>query len=311
VKIKFSKPLIFIIAIIYWAFCSQYHVVITEILTDWMETPYGRFLPREYVYQFAAFLVIILVIFVAYRFIKGTRKTATLLYWLLVFITIILSYRYLITAPIEIVHYPQYAILSILLAISLDPKKDKFFVIRILLIVTFLGIIDETYQYIYLTKKSSHYLDFNDFFLNQIGSSIGIIMYYGFVKEPVIVESVYKISLSIKKIIISLIALTILFTFLNDRIYFHTTKEIEPGGFSVKEVKTVFYLERIPGKYGNWVEDDKGIGNFFILDPMLGILFMILYGALFGTFDNRFYKSAIEILIKKNSSSNNVVRVKE
>ena len=167
-KIKFSKPLIFIIAIIYWAFCSQYHVVVTEILTDWVETPYGRFLPKEYVYQFAAFLVILVIIFVVYRFIKGTRKTATLLYWLFVFISIILSYRYLITVPIEIVHYPQYAILSILLAISLDPKKDKFFVIRILLIATLLGIVDETYLYLYLTKKSSDYLDFNDFFLNII-----------------------------------------------------------------------------------------------------------------------------------------------
>ncbi|MCX6175450.1 MAG: VanZ family protein [Ignavibacteriales bacterium] len=264
-----------------------------------METPYGRFLPRDYVYEFAAFLVIILVIFVVYRFIKGTRKTATLLYWLFVFISIILSYRYLITAPIEIVHYPQYAILSILLALSLDPKKDKFFVIRILLIVTLLGIIDEAYQYLYLTKKSSDYLDFNDFLLNQIGAAIGIMMYYGFIKEPVIVESVYKISFSMKKIIMSLIALTILFTLLNARIYFRTSKEIEPGGFTVKEGKTVFYLERKPGKYGNWVEDDKGAGYFFILDPILGILFMILYGALFGTFDNRFYSSVIEIFDKK------------
>ncbi len=310
-KIKFSKLLIFILAIIYWAFCSQYHVVVTEILTDWVDTHYGRFVPKDYVYQFAAFLVIFVLIFVVYRLIKGTRKIPTLLYWLFVFISVILSYRYLITAPIEIVHYPQFAILSILLAISLDPKKDKFFIIRILLIVTLLGIIDEVYQYLYLTKKSSDYLDFNDFLLNQIGAAIGIMMYYGFVKEPVIVESVYKISLSMKKIILSLIALTTLFTFLNNRIYFRTSNEIEPGGFTVKEGKTVFYLERKPGKYGNWVEDDKGTGNFFILDPILGILFMILYGAFFGTFDNRFYSSVIEIFIRKNSSSKNVVEVKE
>lgn len=188
---------------------------------------------------------------------------------------------------------------QILLAISLDPKKDKFFVIRILLMVTLLGIIDEAYQYLYLTKKSSDYLDFNDFFLNQIGAAVGIIMYYGFVKAPAVAESVYKISFSMKKIIISLLSLTILFTVLNNRIYFRTENEIEPGGFSVKEGKTVFYLERKPGKYGNWVEDDKGTGNFFILDPVFGILFMILYGALFGTFDNRSYSSVIEIFDKK------------
>lgn len=114
-NIKFSKPLIFIVAIIYWAFCSQYHIVITEILTDWMETPWGKFLPREYVYHFAGFLSLVLIVFIFIRFVKGKERKKTFVFWLYVIISVLLSYRYLITAPIEIVHFPQYAILGILL----------------------------------------------------------------------------------------------------------------------------------------------------------------------------------------------------
>jgi len=300
VKSKIFQHLFFILGILYWAFCSHYHVVITEILTDWMDTPYGRFLPREYVYEFSAFLFFVTLLFILYKSIKGTSRIKTLLYWFFVFLSVVLSYRFLITVPIEIVHFPQYALLSIILAYSLDREKNKFLILKILFIVTILGILDEFYQYVYLTKKSSHYLDFNDFFLNQVGASIGILIYYGFSREPKIDENIKKFTIPIKTLLIVIVGITIIFSLLSSNINFRATHEIEPGGFSEKDGKTIFYLERIPEKFGNWVLDDKETGYFYILDPILGILFLLCYGLLFGTYDRRFYYSFIEVIMKQN-----------
>jgi hypothetical protein len=295
----------FSLALIYWAFCAHYHIVITEILTDWFVTPYGRFLPREYVLEFSAFLILLLLSFIVFKYFNGTRKLISLLYWLFVFLMVILSYIFLITVPIEIIHFPQYAVLALLFAISLDKKKSKFLVIRILLIVTLLGIVDESYQYLYLTAKSSHYLDFNDFFLNQIGASIGILIYYGFTKQPIFPKHSYQLRISIKKIIFSLLLLLAVYSFLSSRVFFRTAEDVEPGGFAYKDGKTVFFLERIPGKYGNWEENDKGTGYFFILDPILGLMLMIIFSLSFGTFDRRILNTEIKLQIESTESRNN------
>jgi hypothetical protein len=304
-NINIYRLFTFTLALMYWVFCTHYHVVITEILTDWFVTPYGRFLPREYVLEFSVFLILLLLSFIVIKYFTGTRKLISTLYWLFIFLMVILSYLFLITVPIEIIHFPQYAVLALLFAISLDRKKSRFLVIRILLIVTFLGIIDEAYQYLYLTAKSSHYLDFNDFFLNQIGTSIGILIYYGFTKQPVHLNNIYQINISIKKVIISLILLTALFSFLSNSVYFRTADEINPGGFSYKDGKTVFYLERIPGKFGNWEENDKGTGYFYILDPIFGIMLMILFSISFGTLDRRILNTKIKLQIESIEPNNN------
>lgn len=292
-------------ALIYWALCTQYHIVITEILTDWFVTPYGRFLPREYVLEFSAFMILLLLWFIVFKYFNGTRKLTSLLYWLFVLISVILSYNFLITVPIEIIHFPQYAILALLFAISFDKNKSKFLVIRILLIVTFLGIADEIYQYTYLTAKSSHYLDFNDFFLNQVGASIGILIYYGFTKQPIFPKHIYQLRISIKKIFFSLLLLITVYSFFSSRVFFRTSEDVEPGGFSYKDGKTVFFFERIPEKYSNWEENDKGTGYFFILDPIFGIMLMILFIISFGTFDRRFLNMKIKLQIESIEPNNN------
>lgn len=298
--IKPARPLIFVLSIVYWILASQYHIVVTEFLTDYWYTPWGRILPKEYTLQIAGFFYLLLLIFIIYRFVRGTRRKATVLYWVFIFIAMILTYQILITTPIELIHYPQYALLSIFISYSLDPKKDKFLVIRVLIIATILGILDEAYQYLYLTMNSSDYLDFNDFFLNEVGVSLGLMIYYGFAAIPAVKDNVKKMTVSVKKIILSFSILTILVMLFYGRIYFRTQEVVDPGGFTVKDGKIAFVMERKPNKFGHWVEKDKGIGNFYILDPFLGTLILILYGMLFGTFDNRFYYSFVEVLIKKN-----------
>lgn len=82
-----------------------------------------------------------------------------------------LSDRLFLFKPIEYIHYPQYAIIAILLTLCLDPQREKFLVGRILFWTTILGIVDEMNQYFFLCSSYGDYLDFNDFFSELAGGS--------------------------------------------------------------------------------------------------------------------------------------------
>jgi hypothetical protein len=79
-----------------------------------------------------------------------------------------LARKYLCVAGIEDIHYPQYAILSFLLARGL-PQIDLAW-----LGATALGVVDEGYQFLALPRGRPTYFDWNDVVLNGIGAAAGI-----------------------------------------------------------------------------------------------------------------------------------------
>jgi hypothetical protein len=69
----------------------------------------------------------------------------------------------------ELVHFPQYFPEGIaLLALTLSPVESLAW-------IALLGGLDETYQYIYLTKGRAAPLDFNDIYMDLIGGAAGIV----------------------------------------------------------------------------------------------------------------------------------------
>jgi hypothetical protein len=83
-----------------------------------------------------------------------------------------ISYRLLIVAPIEYVHYPQYALTAYLLARAGLPMESAF------LIATALGAIDEAHQLAFLPRGTPDYYDWNDVFLNATGAAYGLVILY-------------------------------------------------------------------------------------------------------------------------------------
>ncbi len=80
------------------------------------------------------------------------------------------SYTTMFMINMESVHFPQYALLAILV-FAIMPRFGET-----ILLVTVLGAIDEGYQYWVLDRDADLYLDFNDMVLNLVGAAIGVML---------------------------------------------------------------------------------------------------------------------------------------
>jgi hypothetical protein len=98
------------------------------------------------------------------------RNTRVLILWGSVGLLIFATDRLLIVTNVERIHYPQYAILSILLLMSFG---HEFFVV---FLATFAGMIDEFTQFVWHPQHTK-YLDFNDFVLNALGALLGVTLF--------------------------------------------------------------------------------------------------------------------------------------
>jgi hypothetical protein len=90
-------------------------------------------------------------------------------FWILSFLLMIGTWRFLMANNTELVHFPQYFPEGMaLLALTLSPVESLAW-------IALFGGLDETYQYIYLTKGRAAHLDLNDIYMDVIGGAAGII----------------------------------------------------------------------------------------------------------------------------------------
>ena len=85
-------------------------------------------------------------------------------------IAIALAKGFLLVAAIENIHYPQYALLVIVVVragLALEPAW---------LIAVALGVLDEYYQFLMLPRGTPNYLDADDIVLNALGGLLGVIV---------------------------------------------------------------------------------------------------------------------------------------
>ena len=78
--------------------------------------------------------------------------------------------RVLILNSVENVHFPQYAVIAMLLGRSGLATDTSW------LAATLLGVADEEYQYLFLRAGRPNPLDWNDISLNAIGALLGVAM---------------------------------------------------------------------------------------------------------------------------------------
>ena len=100
---------------------------------------------------------------------KDPGRRIFLILFLLTTLFMVLALFTLMVVNMEAIHYPQYAMLAILIFPLVRRYSDAF------VIASALGIIDEIYQYIVL-NPTFKYLDFNDFILNMLGAGAGLLI---------------------------------------------------------------------------------------------------------------------------------------
>jgi hypothetical protein len=85
-------------------------------------------------------------------------------------VIVAVSQALLVVAPIEYVHYPQYALIAMLLALAELPLEVGW------MVATALGSVDELHQRLTMIRGTPDYFDWNDVVLNATGAAIGLLL---------------------------------------------------------------------------------------------------------------------------------------
>jgi hypothetical protein len=143
-------------------------------LADFLVEKLTRARLDDYLFQVEYLLLLILVLFLGWFIFKSRGKRVYLLFFGgAVGIAAYVANRFLLVVHLEKIHYPQYAILAVLLLLWI---KNAY---RVLKIATCLGIVDELYQWYFLSSnRRTNYIDFNDMILNLLGVLMGILIVF-------------------------------------------------------------------------------------------------------------------------------------
>jgi len=273
----------------YWLGASLLHLEISKIIVSPVYTPLGAFTPAHYSRHFAWILLIVCALIVFLTAINGKARLRTAVYWIMWGAAVYGANRLLVCSPNEYVHYPQYAILAVLLVIWRDPHREKWPIGNLIFWGTALGVADELMQYFFICPSYGDYLDFNDFLLNQLGIVAGLLLVYGFREQGVKIDPLLSIhkTRAFKAIIISFAIVSVLM--LSDRLKITPPGKIPPGGIFTVNHRTTIYIERKPGITGTWNHFADGRA-YYVLSPTAGLSLLFALGFLFASFDPRVLK---------------------
>ncbi len=274
------------VIIVYWLSTSLLHLEFSKIIIAPVSTPLGEFTPSHFSFHLGWALLILLAFFVFFQAISGKTRLRTLFYWTLWGAALYGTNRYLVFSTNEYAHYPQYALLAVLLVCWRDPRRDKWPIGNLIFWGTALGIIDEVIQYLFVCPSYGDYLDFNDFLLNELGIVAGLFLAYGFRIQPAAIKPltpIYK-TRAFKCLILS--SAFILLLVLAGRLKISPPQNIPPGGIFAVQGTKALYIERRPGITGAW---NHAGGNrvYYVLSPSAGLSLLLVLGLVFSSFDPR------------------------
>lgn len=289
-----------------WSAIAAYFIATTLghlVFSDWLVKPrtalwngqplsyaYRDALP--YVLPPAALLLLGWLVFSAYRY--GTRGRVVFVsgYWLLWAGCVAAVDRWLTFSLPEYFHYPQYALLAWLLTKALDPHHVQWPVWRVLFWATLLGAVDELTQYLWITTRYSHYLDFNDILVNLLAAIAGVMLYYGFRSLPVAatpsastdMSAVPSVSFALEVKLLASLLLVIALLFGTDRVAISPAQPLPPGGLTGAANGNVkLYLQREARFYDSW-QPGAWRQLHWVVPPSWGAAGVLLVSALWAPF---------------------------
>ncbi len=182
-----------------------------------------------------------------------------LAYFTLTLLLIFFSFKNLLVVHSEIIHFPQYALIALLLFPIIKNLPETLFLTIVL------GLVDECYQYFVLAPQKTAYLDFNDMWLNTLGGGLGILLAGTvFPKHLNPKKNYLGVDGILFKGLISITAIFALFFFSGFMGY---NQEIHPHA-------TYFLFKEEPQSF--WTEADFDV-VYHIVRPLEGILAIAFY----------------------------------
>jgi hypothetical protein len=224
----------------------------------------------------------------AWRDPRGVWATGG--YWVLWAACVTVVDRLLTYSVYEYAHYPQYALLAWLIARALDPQRTGQAGGRILFWATLLGMVDECMQYLWITPSYGHYLDFNDFLVNLLAASAGVMLHAGACRPCAPAARALRpwtewlTVLGLATVLAGAMAAGRL------QVSPPVGLAVPAGGFAVTaDGVTRLYLQRAPDWYGS-VQAGPHRGAYRVLSPGFSVVVMLLVGWVFAR-DPAWYRS--------------------
>lgn len=282
---------IFFLALLLWVANALLHLEFSYWIIASYPTPFGDIVPRDYSPHASVFAIAALVFYIGFKIAKGKNELLSSFYFLCWFIAALLVYKNLMTTELEAIHYLQYGILAYLFAIAVDGRRQKWCIASLSFLLLLLSICDEINQYVFLAPSNGNYVDFNDFVLNQIGISWGLLLYYGFrspIKKEIIHDSLMKPLVVVFAGLLLIVAALSLMDII--RYMPQASTVVEPGGFEKVGGLWRFYLQREPNLFNNWLPSFSG-ERYFVMGPLFGfasILTVIIATASFKRVSQKF-----------------------
>lgn len=147
------------------------HEYVQDVVLGWYER-FGRRNVNLAV-QIAGAVVILALVRFLYRALRPAgRRNWKLLYLVVSALSVAGSWRWLFYTDAESVHFPQYALLAMLIY----PLTRRYG--RTVYYATLIGVADECIQFYVAHPTWSVQLDMNDMFYNLIGAGLGCVMVY-------------------------------------------------------------------------------------------------------------------------------------
>lgn len=149
------------------------HLPVTDFC-DWLSTRYG-FTEYDSAVRMGFLLFGACTYLAIWLWPSGHRLLVGLTTTLLVGV-MLSAHRLIVVNAIESIHYPQYALIVLLLAPAVRNLEIAW------IAATILGAIDEGYQARFLPRGAPDYFDWNDVVLNAIGAALGVVLVITFTK---------------------------------------------------------------------------------------------------------------------------------
>ena len=279
VKLNEKKPLAVLLAGIYFAAVSLPHKEVSKIF-DWLSRELSFGVYNDALFRVNLFLAVVFVAFVLLRIRSGNRRALTITYWLFTAFLVGASYEILIVFNVESIHFPQYAVLALLVFPLVMRYGDTVFW------CTLLGALDEGYQYFVLYRDNNEvYFDFNDILLNLVGAGIGVLILFTLTdarSKPCTAHTNSSLNRSRSPVIVT----TAFLLFTGLLFYMSGLLPLYPeAGASSASIT----LSRKPVATSFWTEPKRGKA-FHILNPLEGIVSATALIGCYASMDRCFAK---------------------
>lgn len=152
------------------------HLPITDFC-DWLATRYG-FSEYDQAVRLG-FIAAGVIGYAAIWLWPGRHRAACCIAATVLAALIVVAHQVIVVNAVETIHYPQYALLMVMLARGLGNLELSW------IAATVLGALDEAYQAVALPRGAPDYFDWNDVVLNGIGAAVGAVIVLTFMRTAV------------------------------------------------------------------------------------------------------------------------------